>query len=234
MLKYAPPFRGEHTRVDFLHFACRQVQPVIQSTICELDRAPLFEGCRTQQRSFEGGDQLHQIRLAIGSGFFKTVFQMRAHGRLGYSELLSALLLTAGARRRTGHAFAAVAGVFVHKAALEAPSAAETLISTYKLTAMELRGLPGGTRAMTRSIADLRRWAPARDRRRTVRCGARCPARAERRSLSFSSSEPPSGAPRLQSTQIGRRPLRDAEICGAQISRVCSSNERIIDCGRCR
>jgi len=53
------------------------------------------------------------------------------------------LPLTAGARGRAGNAFAAVAAVFVHRTALEAPSAAEALASAYKLTAMELRVLLG-------------------------------------------------------------------------------------------
>lgn len=53
------------------------------------------------------------------------------------------LPLTAGARGRTGTAFAAVAAVFVHRAAFEAALAAEALASSYKLTAMELRVLLG-------------------------------------------------------------------------------------------
>jgi DNA-binding CsgD family transcriptional regulator len=53
------------------------------------------------------------------------------------------LPLTAGARRRTGKAFAAVAAVFVQKAAVDTPSGTEALANAYDLTAMELRVLLG-------------------------------------------------------------------------------------------
>lgn len=51
------------------------------------------------------------------------------------------LPLTSGARRRAGTSYAAVAALFVHKAALNAPSPPETIAKTYKLTPMELRVL---------------------------------------------------------------------------------------------
>lgn len=53
------------------------------------------------------------------------------------------LALTAGARSRAGSTYTAVAAVFVHKAALEAPSAPDALARAYDLTAMELRVLLG-------------------------------------------------------------------------------------------
>jgi DNA-binding CsgD family transcriptional regulator len=53
------------------------------------------------------------------------------------------LPLTAGARRHAGAAYAAVAAVFVHEAALATPSAPETIAKAYGLTAMEVRVLLG-------------------------------------------------------------------------------------------
>jgi DNA-binding CsgD family transcriptional regulator len=46
-----------------------------------------------------------------------------------------------GARRRAGNAYAAVAALFVHKAALNTPSQLEVIAKTFKLTASELRVL---------------------------------------------------------------------------------------------
>jgi Bacterial regulatory proteins, luxR family. len=51
------------------------------------------------------------------------------------------LPLTSGARQDAGIAHSAVAAVFVHEAALEMPSAMETLSKLYKLTPSELRVL---------------------------------------------------------------------------------------------
>jgi DNA-binding NarL/FixJ family response regulator len=53
------------------------------------------------------------------------------------------LPLTAGTRRRAGHACAAVAAVFVHKAERDSPSPPEALAKAYDLTAMELGVLVG-------------------------------------------------------------------------------------------
>jgi DNA-binding CsgD family transcriptional regulator/PAS domain-containing protein len=51
------------------------------------------------------------------------------------------LPLTSGARRRAGTSYAAVAALFVHKAALEIPSPPEAIAKAYKLTPTELRVL---------------------------------------------------------------------------------------------
>jgi DNA-binding CsgD family transcriptional regulator len=51
------------------------------------------------------------------------------------------LPLTSGARRQAGASYAAVAALFVHKAALQTPSPPEAIAKAYKLTAMELRVL---------------------------------------------------------------------------------------------
>jgi DNA-binding CsgD family transcriptional regulator len=51
------------------------------------------------------------------------------------------LPLTSGARRRAGASYAAVAALFVHKAALATPAPPEVIARTYKLTPMELRVL---------------------------------------------------------------------------------------------
>lgn len=51
------------------------------------------------------------------------------------------LPLTSGARRRAGATYAAVAALFVHRAALETPSPPEAIAKSYRLTPMELRVL---------------------------------------------------------------------------------------------
>jgi DNA-binding CsgD family transcriptional regulator len=51
------------------------------------------------------------------------------------------LPLTSGERRNTGATYAAVAALFVRKAALEAPSPPEVIAKTYRLTPTELRVL---------------------------------------------------------------------------------------------
>jgi DNA-binding CsgD family transcriptional regulator len=51
------------------------------------------------------------------------------------------LPLTSGARRQAGAAYAAVAAVFVHKAALDTPSPPELIAKSYKLSPTELRVL---------------------------------------------------------------------------------------------
>lgn len=51
------------------------------------------------------------------------------------------LPLTSGARRQAGASYAAVAAMFVHKAALDTPSPPEAIAKAYKLTPMELRVL---------------------------------------------------------------------------------------------
>ena len=51
------------------------------------------------------------------------------------------LPLTSGARRRAGASSAAVAAMFIHKAALDTPSPPEAIAKAYKLAPMELRVL---------------------------------------------------------------------------------------------
>lgn len=62
-------------------------------------------------------------------------------GRDGERHVAHVLPLTSGARRRTGTSYAAVAVLFVHKAALDTPSPPEVIANAYKLTPMELRVL---------------------------------------------------------------------------------------------
>jgi DNA-binding CsgD family transcriptional regulator len=61
--------------------------------------------------------------------------------RGGESYVAHVLPLTSGARRRTGTSYAAVAALFVHKAALDMPSPPEVIAKAHKLTPMELRVL---------------------------------------------------------------------------------------------
>lgn len=59
----------------------------------------------------------------------------------GERHVAHVLPLTSGARRRAGVRYAAVAALFVHKAALDRPSPPEAIARAYKLTPMELRVL---------------------------------------------------------------------------------------------
>jgi DNA-binding CsgD family transcriptional regulator len=61
----------------------------------------------------------------------------------GARWIADVLPLTSGARRQAGVSYAAVAAVFVRKAALDLPSPLETIANLYKLTAAEMRVLMG-------------------------------------------------------------------------------------------
>ncbi len=61
--------------------------------------------------------------------------------RDGECYVAHVLPLTSGTRRRAGTAYAAVAALFVHKAALTTPSPPEAIAKTYTLTPSELRVL---------------------------------------------------------------------------------------------
>jgi DNA-binding CsgD family transcriptional regulator len=61
--------------------------------------------------------------------------------RDGERYVAHVLPLTSGARRRAGTSYAAVAALFVHKAALNTPSPPEAIAKAFKLTPMELRVL---------------------------------------------------------------------------------------------
>jgi DNA-binding CsgD family transcriptional regulator len=61
--------------------------------------------------------------------------------RDGERYVAHVLPLTSGARRRAGASYAAVAALFVYKAALDTPSPPEAIAKAYKLTPMELRVL---------------------------------------------------------------------------------------------
>jgi DNA-binding CsgD family transcriptional regulator len=61
--------------------------------------------------------------------------------RDGERHVAHVLPLTSGVRRRAGTSYAAVAALFVHKAALDTPSPPEMIAKAYKLTPMELRVL---------------------------------------------------------------------------------------------
>jgi DNA-binding CsgD family transcriptional regulator len=61
--------------------------------------------------------------------------------REGERYVAHVLPLTSGARRQAGVAYAAVAAVFVRKAALELPHPLETIAATFKLTPAEMRVL---------------------------------------------------------------------------------------------
>ena len=62
-------------------------------------------------------------------------------GSDGEHYVAHVLLLTAGARRRTGIGYRAVAAVFVQKASLDMPSPQDAIAKFYKLTPTEQRVL---------------------------------------------------------------------------------------------
>jgi DNA-binding CsgD family transcriptional regulator len=62
-------------------------------------------------------------------------------GRDGERHVAHVLPLTSGARRQAGASYAAVAALFVHKAALDTPSPPEAIAKAYRLTPTELRVL---------------------------------------------------------------------------------------------
>jgi DNA-binding CsgD family transcriptional regulator/PAS domain-containing protein len=89
---------------------------------------------------------LHEIFIAAGSGDAAVGTKGIAVPlitRNGERYVAHMLPLTSGARRRAGTSYAAVAALFVHKAALETPSPPEVIAKTYRLTPSELRVLLG-------------------------------------------------------------------------------------------
>jgi DNA-binding CsgD family transcriptional regulator len=61
--------------------------------------------------------------------------------RSGGGYVANVLPLTAGARRKAGMSYAAVATVFVHKTGLDLPSVPEAIVKEYRLTPAEMRVL---------------------------------------------------------------------------------------------
>jgi len=89
---------------------------------------------------------LHDVFLAAGSGDAAVGIKGIAvplMSREGERYVAHVLPLTSGARWRAGTTYAAVAALFVHKAALETPSPPEVIAKTFKLTPSELRVLLG-------------------------------------------------------------------------------------------
>jgi DNA-binding CsgD family transcriptional regulator/PAS domain-containing protein len=94
-----------------------------------------------------GAEQaLHDVFLAAGNGdaavgIKGVAVPLTTHS--GERYVAHVLPLTSGARRRAGTSYAAVAAVFVHKAALETPLPPEVIAKTFNLTPSELRVLLG-------------------------------------------------------------------------------------------
>jgi DNA-binding CsgD family transcriptional regulator len=89
---------------------------------------------------------LHEAILAAGSG--DTMVGTKGIAvplitRGGEHYVAHVLPLTSGARHRAGRGYAAVAALFVHKAALATRSPPEVIAETFKLTPSELRVLLG-------------------------------------------------------------------------------------------
>jgi len=87
---------------------------------------------------------LHGAFLAAGDGDARLGTKGTAvplTTRHGERYVAHVLPLTSGARRKAGTTYAAVAALFVHKAALESPSPPEIIAKTFKLTPSELRVL---------------------------------------------------------------------------------------------
>jgi DNA-binding CsgD family transcriptional regulator/PAS domain-containing protein len=89
---------------------------------------------------------LREIFAAAGSGDAAVGIRGIAvplKSRDGECYVAHVLPLTSGERRRAGTNYAAVAALFVHKAALDAPSPPEVIAKTFGLTPSELRVLLG-------------------------------------------------------------------------------------------
>jgi DNA-binding CsgD family transcriptional regulator len=87
---------------------------------------------------------LHDIFLAASKGDVAVGVKGIAVpliARDGTQYVAHVMPLTSGARRRAGATYAAVAAIFVQKAALTTPSPPEVIAKAYKLTPMELRVL---------------------------------------------------------------------------------------------
>ena len=90
----------------------------------------------------QANQALREVFTAAGSGDAAVgvkgiaVPLARAGGERHVAHILP---VTSGARRQAGASYAAVAALFVHKAALQAPSSAEMIAKLYKLTPSELR-----------------------------------------------------------------------------------------------
>jgi DNA-binding CsgD family transcriptional regulator/PAS domain-containing protein len=87
---------------------------------------------------------LHDVFLAAGSGDAAVGIKGIAvplTARNGEHYVAHVLPLTSGVRRRTGANYAAVAALFVRKAALHIPTPPEVIAKTFKLTPSELRVL---------------------------------------------------------------------------------------------
>jgi DNA-binding CsgD family transcriptional regulator/PAS domain-containing protein len=89
---------------------------------------------------------LREVFAAAGSGDAAIGIKgiaVSLTSRDGERYVAHVLPLTSGARRRAGTSYAAVAALFVHKAALETPSPPEVIARTFGLTPSELRVLLG-------------------------------------------------------------------------------------------
>ena len=89
---------------------------------------------------------LYDVILAAGSGDAAVGIKGIAvplQTSEGERYVAHVLPLTSGARRRAGTSYAAVAALFVHKAALDKPSPPEAIAKTFQLTPSELRVLLG-------------------------------------------------------------------------------------------
>jgi DNA-binding CsgD family transcriptional regulator len=78
---------------------------------------------------------------AVGAAVGVKGVAMPVVARDGERYVAHVLPLTSGVRRQAGTSYAAVAAVFVHKAALDMPSPPEAIAKAYKLTPTELRVL---------------------------------------------------------------------------------------------
>ena len=91
-------------------------------------------------------EALYDVILAAGSGDAAVGIKGIAvplPAREGERYVAHVLPLTSGARRRAGTSYAAVAALFVHKAALDQPPPPEAIAKTFQLTPSELRVLLG-------------------------------------------------------------------------------------------
>jgi DNA-binding CsgD family transcriptional regulator/PAS domain-containing protein len=103
-------------------------------------------GGKLAANSADAEEALYDVILAAGSGDAAVGTKGIAvplTTSAGERYVAHVLPLTSGARRRAGTSYAAVAALFVHKAALDRPSPPEAIAKTFKLTPSELRVLLG-------------------------------------------------------------------------------------------
>ena len=124
---------------------------IVHANAAAMPCSPQATSCVRPEGAWSASDPqsdltLREVFAAAGSGDAAIGIKGIAvplTARAGERYVAHVLPLTSGARRRAGTNYAAVAALFVHKAALETPSPPEVIAKTFGLTPSELRVLLG-------------------------------------------------------------------------------------------